>query len=231
MDFLVLAMTKMLSGICTAGFTADPDPVTGLRWVRPVKEAGTLLLGDMTTADKQVLTAWDVVDLGLLKPRPDPPHVEDWLCDFIFHRPRKLRRLEGDRRAAFLADHLDKAPEEVLVHQRRTLCLIHPDQLTAHFSLDPLSGKYQVRIDFTHGDQNYSMLPVTDMKWRALGRGWLGDGGELSLPLETLQERLEIETVYLALGLSRGYQGKLWPLAIGVHTVPDFEAIIDYENP
>ena len=43
-------MTKMLSGICTAGVTRDPDPVSGLRWVRPVREFGSLLPGDMTCA-------------------------------------------------------------------------------------------------------------------------------------------------------------------------------------
>lgn len=35
---LVLAMTRMRSGICTAGFTTQPNAITGLRWVRPVNE-------------------------------------------------------------------------------------------------------------------------------------------------------------------------------------------------
>jgi hypothetical protein len=35
-------------------------------------------------------------------------------------------------------------------------------------------------------------------------------------------ERLSAEVVYLALGLSRVWQGKRWVLVVGVHTVPDY---------
>jgi hypothetical protein len=49
-EVLILAMTRMRSGICTAGFTHEPDPVTGLRWVRPVRDFDTVQPGDMTAA-------------------------------------------------------------------------------------------------------------------------------------------------------------------------------------
>ena len=55
-EVLILAMTHMLSGICTAGFTREPDPITGLRWVRPVRDFDTLQPGDMTDADGRHLT-------------------------------------------------------------------------------------------------------------------------------------------------------------------------------
>ena len=73
-EVLILAMTKMLSGICTAGVTREPVPVTGLRWVRPVREFDTLLPGDMTDADGHLIACCDVVELNLLAPRPEPPH-------------------------------------------------------------------------------------------------------------------------------------------------------------
>ena len=103
-------MTKMLSGICTAGFTREPDPVTGLRWVRPVREFDTVLPGDMTDASGRLIQCGDVIELNLVSSRPDPPHVEDWLTDFVHHRPRVLRRLEGDRWARFFPRYLDRAP-------------------------------------------------------------------------------------------------------------------------
>jgi hypothetical protein len=65
---------------------------------------------------------------------------------------------------------------------------------------------------------------VTDLEWRALGRTWLGDeGGRLALDHGTLFERLEADAIYLAIGLSRNWQGQYWPLVIGVHVVPDYE--------
>jgi len=145
---------------------------------------------------------------------------------------------EADRRTRFLAEHLDRAAEEVLgQHPSRSLCLVRPDRLWAHFTLDPYSLKYEARIGFTlsgacHPQANSSRgLPVTDIKWRALGRSWLGEkGGKLRIDEAALLRRLPAEEVYLALGLSRGFQGKMWLIVIGVHVVPDYQVEIDYRN-
>jgi hypothetical protein len=230
-EVLILAMTRMLSGICTAGFTREPDPVTGLRWVRPVREFDTLLPGDMADADGRLVQCSDVVELNLLAPHPDPPHVEDWLTDFVHHRPRLLRRLEGEKRAHFFAQYLDRAPEDVLIQHTRSLCLVWPEQVWAHFSLDAYSGKYETRMGFVlPGDANHPRatsqrgVSVTDLKWRALGRAWLGEkGGRLALDHDALYGRLEADALYLALGLSRNWEGAYWPLVVGVHVVPDYE--------
>jgi hypothetical protein len=231
-EVLILAMTKMLSGICTAGLTRESDPVTGLRWVRLVRDFCTVQAGDMTDAGGRLIQCCDVVELNLVEPRPDPPHVEDWMADFIHRRPRVLRRLEGERRAGFFSRYLDRAPEEVLTQHRRSLCLVEPERVWARFSLDTYSGKYEARMGFVL-DSGVSHpraasrrgVPVTDLKWRALGRAWLGEnGGMLVLDHEALLERLGTEALYLALGLSRNWQGEYWPLVVGVHVVPDYKA-------
>ncbi len=228
---LILAMTKMFSGICTAGFTRESDPVTGLCWVRPVREFGTLLPGDMTDANGRLVQCGDVVELNLVKPHPDPPHIEDWLTDFVRHRPRLLRRLDEDKRTGFFDKYLDHAPEDLLIHHTRSLCLVRPEQIWAHFSLDAYSGKYEARMGFVlSGDVNHPQtmsrrgVPVTDLKWHALGRAWLGKkGGRLTLDHDVLFEQLGAEALYLAVGLSRNWQGEYWPLVIGMHIVPDYE--------
>jgi len=236
-EVLILAVTKMLSGVCTAGMTGERDPVTGLKWLRPVKDFGTLLLGDLTDQRGTVIRPFDVVELNLVKPRTDPPHVEDWVTDFVRHRPRIVRRLEGERRTNFLSKYLDGNPHEVLAGHSRSLCLVKPDQVKASFSLDAYSGKYEARLAFTLGAEAYlgSMrkggLPVTDVKWRALGREWLGgSGGRLDCDEDELRDKLGVDGFYLALGLSRSYQGEYWLLVLGVHTVPDYEVGIDYDN-
>jgi hypothetical protein len=148
-----------------------------------------------------------------------------------------VRRLEGERRARLFATHLDRAPEDVLIHQTRSLCLIRPDELHARFSLDPYSGKYEARVGFRLGELRHQRassprgVPVTDIKWRALGRAWLGgSAGELAFDGAQLAERLHAEAIYLAVGLSRGYEGRYWLMIVGVHVVPDYEVSIDYQN-
>jgi hypothetical protein len=236
-EVLVLAVTKMLGGVCTAGMTAEPDPVTGLRWVRPVREHDHVLLGDLTTPDGTVLRPFDVVELDLLSPRPTAPHVEDWVTDFVHHRPRVVRRLEGERRIDFLRKHLDTDPHQVLEGQQRSLCLIKPDWIEGRFRLDAYTGQFEARLAFGLGCESYrgsvakGGISVSDLRWRALGRAWLAEGrGWTEFDAGDLEARLGIGELYLAVGLTRSYQGRCWPLIIGVHTQPDYPADVDYGN-
>jgi len=238
-EVLILAMTKMKSGICTAGFTTERAPVTGLRWVRPTREFDTVLPEDMMDADGRLIHCGDVVSLKLIAPRPDPPHIEDWVTDFVRHRPQRLRRLEGAKRAAFFQNYLDQAPAEVFIDHTRSLCLVQPEQVWASFFLDKYSGKYQARLRFTLPGKHQCPralqsrgLPVTDLKWRALGRQWLAThpASVLCLEHDALLERLSATALYLTLGISRQWQGEYWPLVHAVHIVPDYEAHIDLEN-
>jgi hypothetical protein len=231
---LLLAMTRMRSGICVAGFSTQPDPVTGLRWVRPVRDFDTVQAGDMCDEQGSIFCCCDVVELRLLEPRPNPPHVEDWLTDFVYHRPRRLRRLQGDKRAKFLAKYVDPAPQDVLTQCSRSLCLVKPSRVWAHFELDPYSAKYAPRIGFeldaANSERSHSAwrtappgITVTDLKWRALGRKWLTDRGRtLDLEPDDLYERLGARELYLTVGLSRAWRGQCWPLVVGVHAVPDY---------
>jgi hypothetical protein len=236
-EILIMAVTRMLSGVCTAGFSREPHPQSGLRWVRPVKEHDSLLLGDLKTAEGYVIQPGDVVSLALQKPRPLVPHSEDWITDFIHQRPRLLRRLEGAARAGFLDKHLDQCPADILMQGTRSLCLIRPEKVWASFSLDAYSGKYQARMGFMgqgveHPQANAPQgVPVTDLRWGALGRTWLqGTGQRLTLTHDELLARLRATAIYLALGLSRSYQDKCWLLVIGVHVLPDYAVEVDYSH-
>jgi hypothetical protein len=236
-ETLILAVTRMFGGVCVAGMTTEPDPISRLRWVRPTREGGQVLLGDITVAEGAVLRPFDVVELCLLRPHPAPPHTEDWITDFVHNRPRIVRRLEGERRAQFLRRYLDTAPHQVLDNQQRSLCLIKPDWIKGTFRLDGYSGKFDARLAFGFGGRRYQGsyakggLSVTDLKWRALGRAWLPeDGGWTEFDDGDLEARLGIQEVCLAAGLTRSYKGDFWIIIVGVHTLPDYEAIVDYDN-
>jgi hypothetical protein len=236
-DVLILAMTKMLSGICTAGLTHHRGPDGRLRWLRPVREFGQVLPGDMMEESGRLIQCCDVVKFHVLKPNHDPPHVEDWIVDFIRHRPHVIRRLEGDRRSAFLAEHAIPSADPMLRRKACSLCLLKPEDVMALFSRDPYSGKYQARMrvilpgckgELRDPDRGY---PVTDLKWRALGRKWLGEAGDkLALPRDAILERMNGTDLYLTMGLSRLWKGKYWPLVHAIHLVPDYESAIDLDN-
>ena len=235
-EVLLLAVTRMLGGVCIAGMTAEPDPVTRLRWVRPVRDYGHILLGDITTTRGELLRPFDVVAFPVLRPRPDPPHSEDWIADFR-RRPEVVRHLEGDRRARFLRTYQDTDPCQVLRTCERSLCLFAPRWIKGCFRLDPYSGLLDARLSFGLSGHDYlgsqakGGLAVTDLRWRALGRSWLPQhGGWLEFDLGDLEVRLGTREVYLAAGLTRSHRGGYWPIIIGVHTVPEYQAAVDRDN-
>jgi hypothetical protein len=234
---LILAVSKTLAGVCIAGMTTEPDPITGLRWVRPIREQGHVLLDDITTAKGIVIRPFDVVEFNLLRPCSHLPHIEDWIVDFVRHRPRVVRRLEGQQRIDFLQKYLDTAPHQVLNSQQRSLCLIKPDWIKGCFRLDSYSGKFDARLAFGLDQSAYQGsyakggISVTDLKWRALGRAWLPEGGGWTeFDTGDLETRFSIDQIYLAVGLAHSYKGSLGPIVVGVHTLPDYQAVVDYDN-
>jgi hypothetical protein len=216
-DILILAVTRMRGGVCVAGMTTEPDPIAGLRWVRPVKRHGALLLGDIRYAEGGLMRIGDVVAWRLGESRPDPPHVEDVLVDPVRDPARLLRRLSSERRARFCAERLDRAPDEVLIDETRSLCLARPAATAAWWSYDAYNGHYEARMAFRVGgfDTGERGVAVTDLAWRALGRAWLAGGERLRLDDRALCER--IGEIYLTVGRGRTFEGRRWPLVVGVH--------------
>ena len=172
--------------------------------------------------------------MKLLRHRPDPPHVEDWTCDFVRPRPRLVRRIAEAERQAFLETAFDPAIHAAWEAQRQSLALIRPEAVTARFSLDGYSGRYQARLEWPGcppAPRGSAGHPVTDLRWRALGRRLLPkEGGELALSTDELREAAGGVPLYLSVGLSRSFQGQMWPIVVGVHCLADFEATINASN-
>jgi hypothetical protein len=252
-EILLLAVTKMLSGLCIGGVAPGES-----RWVRPVKAFGTILPGDLRLPEGRLMRPFDVVSLSLGAARPQPPHAEDVLCDFVRPRPRLVRQVTGAEQETMLAAALDPHPEEVWAQQRRSLTLFQPAEVTATFFYDDYSGKLEARLAWP-GCGEERGHPVTDLRWRALGRALLPEGGQRCLTWKELQAGVPTATrrrgdgatgrlgpepetdtsparplalsparaVYLAVGLSRAHEGRLWPMVVGVHLVPDYEVTVD----
>jgi hypothetical protein len=71
-------------------------------------------------------------------------------------------------------------------------------------------------------------VAVTDLAWRALGRAWLCGAAHLRLDDMALRER--IGEVYLTVGRGRTFEGRRWPLVVGVHAERLPQIAIDQEH-
>jgi hypothetical protein len=240
----ILAVTAMKTGVCIAGVRPEAPSV----WVRPRREFGSVALGDITypahpasggsspSAPRRVMRPFDLVELSLGKARPDPPHVEDVTCDFVHARPRLLSTVPEEKRTTLL-DGAACTLESVWREHTRSLGTLAAAALSATFTHDTYTGKYEARVAFPGLSPDVSSVPVTDLKWRALGRRLLPgghareDGGVRTLTLDEdgLREALGgVRAYWVVMGVSRAYNGQLWPLIVGIHTLPDYEADVDY---
>jgi hypothetical protein len=222
---VLLAFTKMRTGFCLAGADFQTHA-----WIRPVKEFGTIQFGDVHYADRQPFEVFDAADWTLTSSRPAPPHVEDRVCDFVRARPIRVETLTGRRRADFLEEMAERDTSCVTVRHERSLILTPVDSFTATFAYDAQTRKLDARILCPSIGLNQP-TPVTDLRWRALARIAYAQTGGATLAWEEIRRDLKAERAYLALGLSREFDGKIWPLVVGVHCVPDYEIVPDLRNP
>jgi hypothetical protein len=105
------------------------------------------------------------------------------------------------------------------------------------FRLDGDSGQLEARLSFGLVGRSYvgslakGGLSVTDVYWRALGRDWLPEsGGWTDFDGGDLEARYGVREVYLAVGLTRSYEGNLKPIILGVHTLPECDVALDCDN-
>lgn len=241
-SLVMLAVTLMKTGVCIAGVRAGEPSI----WIRPVREFGSVLLGDITfapaagahgTMERRVMRPFDLVEFRLGRACPDPPHVEDWTCDFAHHRPRLAGTLPEAERAALLSAAA-AAPEALWPHGTRSLATLEVSAMTATFRHDTYTGKYEARLNFPGLPPDVASAACTDLKWRAWGRRLLEQHAGARAPGAVRSATLagdELRTAlggaqrcWLALGVSRAYDGRCWPLVVGVHTLPDYEAEVDY---
>jgi hypothetical protein len=234
-DIVTLAITKMRGGVCTAGIDVEG------RWVRPVRPAREqasraasatdycLLPIDFFHGGKSHLLNLGVTRVYLIEHAPDPPHIEDWIID-TRKKPELLRKLSEAEQREFLDSHREPGISHLLSEHAASLCLIRADHFSFLFRVGPTGDDASVRASFVAGREEMLEVSCTDLRMRALGRSLLSgksSESEVRLNEKDFRRRGKRET-YLAVGLSRLYQGKHWPLIVGVHSIPELDVEIDY---
>jgi hypothetical protein len=233
-DLVILAVTKMHGGVCTAGIDAEGT------WIRPLRPT-TKPIGGLSTISDYCLLPIDffhggkshLVNAGvsrvwLSSHMPARPHVEDWTLDF-HHKPQLLRKLSQHEQAEFLAGHSETDLSALISDANRSLALCLPESFSFSFAVNQSGTDISVRTTFAIGGRDYSDISCTDLRMRALGRSLLekSSGAPCALCQADFERRGKHLT-YLALGLSRRFRGKHWLLVIGVHTIPELDVLMDW---
>ncbi len=222
-DVLVLGIARVRNNYSLAGMTTEADPVTGLRWVRPIKLGMPLTRDDLHYEDGGPVRLGDVVQLDVVQLQPQPPHVENVVVNWEAGPPRFIRDLTEARRAAFFPRHIDPEPRAVLSkHPQRSLCLVKPDSVEAVFSYDEETERFEARLmPRLGGLHSEDGLPVFDPYWLAWGREFLGDKEFEQIDDQSL--RAMLGEMYLTIALNARGRFQI----IGVHTIPNYTLSVD----
>lgn len=221
----MLAVTRMENQFCVAGVNEAND------WKRPVRlPTYYLLRDDIFQSGVCVIKNYNVVRYKSIRSLQNKPQSEDFLVDWS-NQPTITTTLNEQSRLIIFKkideskniDEINEGIYHYLIENDRSLVMIKPDEIL-YRTYEPAEGKgFKTRLIFELNNINYN-LSCTDLRWRA----YMKDEENRNTSAQLLKER----EVYLTIGLTRRpFQGRIWPMVVGFHIIPDLENIeIDYNN-
>src|SRR5215213_3627468 len=235
-DIVITDLTRMYgTRICIAGYTLlEGKPV---KCIRPELNYDALVESWLYSAEG-VLRPFSVADFTLLRPRPAPPHVEDWIVerrytlvtDFAPELVEPVMTLTCSASVWELYDGLAEYDHSWFVPARaetRSLGTIRPKRLVglAHRWREERS-KWDYRIGFDDESEERFWLPVTDLALRYfLDRRRVADHiGPIEAADAAFRLLNDGRTVFLRIGLTRpfGDFDRCFVQVTGVYTIPDY---------
>lgn len=233
-DMLITDLTRMSPPwVCVGGYWHDRTAV------RPKLLSGPGLKEDfLFQSGRPIIRPFAVVELDFLRHTPKPPHTEDW---FIVpgHKVLKQPRLSEEQALAFLRQILDPDVTSIFgaeVHTEpgyyvkagegtRSLGTIQPQRVTSVQYTLKEGGKWDYRISFVDQSDTSYRLSVTDLGFRHYCDYRRQQGEKPQDIAVDLRQRLSQVTVFLRIGLARGWEkfpDRCYLQITGVHTFPDY---------
>jgi hypothetical protein len=208
----ILAITRMKeSRVCIAGIDDQG------RWLRPRPTNGLLERDDLVLTDGAALQALDVVELPVVRYVPDPPHVEDLEVDW--DGVRVVGHVADQQRQDALNRWIDRPFNMDRDRVDRSLWLAPSEGIMARrFEND---DRPSVKISFCCEPDGewFNNLKVTSIEDEQLLLDEFARLGAKELKKTALRRLFGCREFFLAIGLTREYQDKYWPMVIGVHPV------------
>jgi hypothetical protein len=221
----MLAVTRMENQICVAGVNEANV------WRRPVRlPTYNLSKDDIFQDGVCVIKNYNVVKYKSIRSLQNTPQSEDFLVDWS-DTPTVISTVNEQSRLHIFnkidesknIDEINDGIRRFLIENNRSLIMVKPDKVISS-SFGPAKGKgFQTRLKFELNNIQYNPS-CTDLRWRAYMN--------IKQNRNNIEQLFKGKEIYLAIGLTRElYLGRIWPMVIGVHMIPDLENIeIDYDN-
>ncbi len=219
-DLVILAVSRLSSGVCVAGMTKE-----GI-WIRPTRPNSNdswrqLEYDDCYDAKKRwIVCKGNIVKIDLLKPIPQDNHSEDWQIGK--GRPELIEKLSETEYKNFCVTHSENAIKEIEdKNAHRSLILIHPTMRNFSFATERSwegDEKYRPRCSFAFEGRRFPNVVVSDAEWRGYGRKKLRSNQTAMKASEVFQE-MNVQDCWLTLGKNQIDSNIYW-LVVGIHLFP-----------
>jgi hypothetical protein len=215
--------------VCIFGIDEDGNPIRpvlpypGIREHHLFDKNGNLFI-----------KPFSMVKFNFIRPRPDPPHTEDFILDSSL-KPSFVENLTDYKAKRLLDIILDDSVDEIFgteIHNNRyteankgerSLGTIKAVDVPYIKYGEKLNGKYEYRIEFSDNAGGTYNLPITDCAFRNYcDKKRIEKHKNPNLIAAQLQSELNKNKPYLRVGLTRLFQGVNWLQISGLYTFPDY---------
>lgn len=225
-------LTRMQQGrVCLAGYDRQG------RCIRPTLPPPGIPERSLRLPDGAVLAPGVVAAFDLIRPRPQPPHTEDY--DYDPASVRVVKKLTDEQRRKVLERSLfpDMAAlfEQPIQHGPghsvqdgqgpRSIGTLRPRAIHQVIYTPGEEGVWEYRLGFYDQQDEYYRLKIVDLTWHYYCDSQRDAARQPADIAATLTQQLKKCEVYLRVGLSRGWKkfpGRCFLQVTAIHTFPDY---------
>jgi hypothetical protein len=230
-QLIITDLTRMQRGmVCIAGF--DPKGCC----IRPILSPPGIPENALFDQGEPAIFPSAKVEFFLLRARPQPPHTED--VYFVEGSTRYIERIDymeeilkkdlyESVRAIFAQPIIHDLGYSVLdCTGPRSIGTLQPGKINqVAYSHEAVNDAWDYRLSFEDPKGETYRLKITDLTWHYYCDSLRAQGETPAGIADKLTDNLKSRTVYLRIGLSRGwkkYPDRCFLQVNGIHTFPDY---------
>jgi hypothetical protein len=231
-QLVITDLTRMRGGrVCIVGYDAQG------KCFRPVLPHPGITERLLYQNNTPIIFPFAIVEFDLQQHKPQPPHTEDWV--YAPASVKFVRRVEEVNHPQIFKSSLFNnvgAIFEQTIHTdfgcyvmdgqgARSIGTIHPKTIHKVFYEQGEDDAWNYRLGFYDPSGAYYRLKIVDLTWNYYGDSLRDENTEPARVAEKLTAVLKNKTVYLRVGLARGWMkfpDRCYLQVTGIYTFPDY---------
>ncbi|MBV1767257.1 MAG: hypothetical protein KUA29_03010, partial [Methanobacterium sp.] len=198
---------------------------------RPILPYGVRRRNLVDSHGSFIIKPFAVVKFELMKPRPQPPHIEDVRWDLI-RGPVFMRNLSGQEQKELMEHLAYKHVQEIfsapIFENRfikegdglRSIGTLKPHEIIAIDFIKNSEGNYNYYMEFMDKDHETFKLPVTDCVFLKYFDKGLDNGYSPDEIADDLRDKFEKNESFLRLSLTPSFKNAHWIQITGAYNYP-----------